>query len=328
MKSIGFVLIFFLDIILFLVSIAVFSIFIRIGFLLWTYKHIVLLVGNIRGYGLIPIYGLDSGFSIDTFAKPGIGERMGSNPKLNVAFLLRIPGNQSVSVKWIRGKFETSFLKMDQNGEPVHPRLFSYLVQFGGYAFQKRVSSIDIEYHIQEVTVPSHQSLQTYLAELIAAPYEPNKPFWKLLLFPSPDIENEVIVVFKFYHGLGDVYTAIHILDTLTDTVIPYKVEEFEESIWDKVSSGINRFKNSTYDYNTNTKCILASVLSLSDCTCNLQFDFHADITTTLRKYSSWYEELYIRNRKKGEWSRLHITPFIQIVLFEGNSAEDRIFYI
>ena len=128
----------------------------------------------------------------------------------------------------------------------MHPRLFSYLVQFGGYAFQKRVNSIDVEYHIQEVTVPPHQSLQTYMAELIAAPYEPNKPFWKLLVFPSPDIDNEVIVVFKTYHGLADGYSVTHILDTLTDTVTPYKVSEFEESVWNKVNSTICRFKDST----------------------------------------------------------------------------------
>ena len=235
MKSIGFFLGFFLDIILFFVSIVVLLTFVPIGLLFWTYKHLVLIVGNIRGYGLIPIYGLDSGFSIDTFAKPGIGERMGSNPKLNIGFLLRVLGNEGVSVKWIREKFETNFLKMDKDGEPIHPRLFSYLVQFGGYAFLKRVSSIGIEYHIQEVTVPSHQSLHAYTAEFIAAPYEPNKPFWKLLVFSSPDIDNEVIVVLKMYHGLVDGYTAIYFLDTLTDTVTPYKVEEFDESIWDKV---------------------------------------------------------------------------------------------
>ena len=201
----------------------------------WVYKQLVLIVGKICGHELIPIWGIDVGMSMDTFAKPGTGECMGSNPKQNIGFLLRIPRNQSVSINWIRQKFETSFLKMDQNGDPMHPRLFSYLVQFGGYAFQKRVSSIDIEYHIQEITVPTHQSLEAYLVKLLAAPYEPNKPFWKLLVFPSPDIDNEMNVVLKIHHGLADGYTLIHIIDTLTDSVTPYKVSEFDESIWDKV---------------------------------------------------------------------------------------------
>ena len=155
---------FILDII---ISSIAFPIFTIICSLFWIYKQLILFFAKIRRYDLIPVYGIDTGMSLETFAKPGIGECMDSKLNRNVGLLLRIPKNQSLSINWIRLKFETSFLKMDRNGKPLHLNFFSYFVQFGGYAFRQLVRSIDVEYHIQEVSVPAHQSLQTYLAELL-----------------------------------------------------------------------------------------------------------------------------------------------------------------
>ena len=221
-----------LDIVIF---VAVFPILGAISSFFWIYKQLIILLAKFRGYGLIPIYGVDAVMSLETFAKPGIGERMDSKLKQNVGLFLRLPRNQNVSIHWIRQKFESHFLQMDKSGKPVHPNLFSYFVQFGGYPFRKLVSSIDVGHHIQEAVVPPHQSLQSYLAELIVSPYEPNTPFWKLLVFSSPDVDNEMIVVLKIHHGLADGYTLIHILDTLTNSTTPYIVKDFEETIWDKV---------------------------------------------------------------------------------------------
>ena len=105
---------------------------------------------------------------------------MDSKVKQNVRLLLRLPRNQNISINWIRQKLESSFLKMDKKGNPVYLNFFSYLVQFGGYSFRTLVESIDIEYQIQETVGPSHQSLESYLVELLEGPYESNTPFWKI----------------------------------------------------------------------------------------------------------------------------------------------------
>ena len=43
--------------------------------------------------------------------------------------------------------------------------------------------------------------------------------FGKFLIFPSPDMDDEIIVLLKIHHSLADGYTLIHILDTLTDSI-------------------------------------------------------------------------------------------------------------
>lgn len=172
--------------------------------------------------------------ALDIMNAPGSGHKYSI---VNFGLVGRFEGQ--VEVEDVRKLFTQKFLGNEggSSNKKEYERFHYSLVTFGGFAFFKKISQIDINDKILVKNLDDKEGkiLEDLLSEWILEKYKENSPCWEIIIIPMR-ATNQTAFAIKMHHAIADGYSLLYILDQLTDNTSPYLVKDFDDTFGQRVS--------------------------------------------------------------------------------------------